>query len=134
VGTAVAVVVPFLLALVASRLDLAQTVAMAFAVSASTFAPLLVLGIWWRGLTVRGGVAGLVAGGTLALGAVVVTLAAGPVGGILGALLAEPAAWTVPVAFTVMVVGSRLSRGGVPPGTNRTMAQLHAPESLDLRR
>ena len=43
----------------AGRLNLAQTVAMAFAVSASTFAPLLVLGIWWPGLTVRGAVADL---------------------------------------------------------------------------
>ena len=34
-----------------TRLDLSQVVGLAFAVAASTFCPLLVLGIWWRGLT-----------------------------------------------------------------------------------
>ena len=51
-GTVIAIVVPFLLALVAGRVDLAQTVTLAFAVAASTFCPLLVLGIWWPRLTV----------------------------------------------------------------------------------
>ena len=47
--------------------SLADTVGLAFAVAASTFCPLLVLGIWWRGLTVAGATAGLVTGGVLAL-------------------------------------------------------------------
>ena len=133
VATVLAVLVPFGLALVAGRLNLAQTVAMAFAVSASTFAPLLVLGIWWPGLTVRGAVAGLVAGGTTALGAVVITLAFGPFDGAVGALLAQPAAWTVPLAFVVMIVGSWLTRARPPAGVAATMVRLHAPESLELR-
>ncbi len=133
VGTVLAVVVPFALALVAGRLDLAQTVAMAFAVSASTFAPLLVLGIWWPRLTVRGAVAGLVAGGTTALGSVALTLAIGPLDGVVGALLSEPAAWTVPLAFAVMVVGSLAGPAARPAGTARTLVRLHAPEDLDLR-
>jgi Na+(H+)/acetate symporter ActP len=134
VATGLAVVVPFGLALVAGRLNLAQTVAMAFAVSASTFAPLLVLGIWWPRLTVRGAVAGLVAGGTAALGAVTLTLALGPFDGIAGALLSQPAAWTVPLAFAVMVVGSWLTPASTPRSTAITLTRLHAPESLGLRR
>ena len=133
IATAIAVAVPFLLALVAGRLNLAQTVAMAFAVSASTFAPLLVLGIWWSRLTVRGAVAGLVTGGTTALTAVVLTLAAGPFPGAVGALLAQPAAWTVPLTFAVMIGVSLHRPRAVPRGLRRTMVRLHAPEQLDLR-
>ena len=47
----VAGVVPLVLALRVSGLDVSQVVGLAFAVAASSFCPLLVLGIWWRGLT-----------------------------------------------------------------------------------
>ena len=47
----VAGVVPLLLALQAGSLGLSTVVGLAFAVAASTFCPLLVLGIWWRRLT-----------------------------------------------------------------------------------
>ena len=40
-----------------------DAVGLAFAVAASTFCPLLVLGIWWRGLTAVGALAGLLVGG-----------------------------------------------------------------------
>ena len=36
------------------------------------------LGIWWRGLSVTGAMAGLVVGGTLAVGAVLAALILGP--------------------------------------------------------
>ena len=49
---------------------LAVAVALVFAVAASTFCPLLVLGIWWRGLTGRGAVAGVLVGGVLSAVAV----------------------------------------------------------------
>ena len=48
---AAAVVVLF--ALPGARVDVGALVTSAFAVAASTFCPLLVLGIWWRGLTAR---------------------------------------------------------------------------------
>ena len=48
---------------------------LAFAVAASTFCPLLVLGIWWRGLTAAGAVAGLLVGGAGSVAAVAWTLA-----------------------------------------------------------
>ena len=62
------------LALAASHQALAHTVELAFAVAASTFCPLLVLGIWWRGLTAIGATAGLVVGGALSTTAVVLEL------------------------------------------------------------
>ncbi|XRQ10413.1 cation acetate symporter [Actinomadura welshii] len=133
-GTLLALVVPLALAIAARSLPVADVVGLAFAVAASTFCPLLVLGVWWRRLTVPGALAGLGAGGILAGIAVIVTIAAGPPEGLLGALLAEPAAWTVPVAFTTMIVVSLCTPGRVPPGVARMMVRLHAPESLAVDR
>ncbi|RQX24997.1 cation acetate symporter, partial [Micromonospora chalcea] len=50
-ATVIAGGVPALLSLNVSGLDVSQVVGLAFAVAASSFCPLLVLGIWWRGLT-----------------------------------------------------------------------------------
>jgi cation/acetate symporter len=125
--------VPFVLALGAGRVDLAQTVTLAFAVSASTFCPLLVLGIWWPRLTVRGATAALLVGGGTALGAVALVLTLGPFSGVLGALLGQPAAWTVPLAFGTAVVVSLRTHDRVPRTTPGAMVRLHSPEALDLR-
>lgn len=74
VGAGLAVLVPATLSLLGVRTGLADTVTLAFALAASTFCPLLVLGIWWRGLTRTGALAGLVTGGTLASAAVLLTV------------------------------------------------------------
>ncbi len=50
-------------ALAVPDLGVARAVGLAFAMAASTFCPLLLLGIWWRRLTDVGAIAGLVAGG-----------------------------------------------------------------------
>ena len=133
-GAVGAVAVPGLLSLLTLRTSLADTVGLAFAVAASTFCPLLVLGIWWRGLTARGALAGLVVGGGLAATAVLVTILGGPLDGLPGALLAQPAAWSMPAAFAVMVGVSLLTRRTVPASAARILVRLHAPESLDLPR
>ena len=62
-GTLLAMVVPLGGSLMVSGMPVADAVGMAFAVSASSFCPLLVLGIWWRRLTPPGAVAGLLLGG-----------------------------------------------------------------------
>jgi Na+(H+)/acetate symporter ActP len=124
------VAVPFALSLLAAALPVADVVGLAFAVAASSFCPLLVLGIWWRGLTDVGATAGLLAGGGAASAAVLVTVARGRDDGWLGALLAQPAAWSVPLAFAVMIGVSYASRARVPAGVGRTMVRLHVPESL----
>ena len=69
-----AVVVPFVLSLLATSTR-RRVVGLAFAVAASSFCPLLVLGIWWRGLTDAGAAAGLLVGGGLATAAVSATIA-----------------------------------------------------------
>jgi Na+(H+)/acetate symporter ActP len=135
IATFLAVVIPLFLALAASSLAVADVVGLAFAVAASSFCPLLVLGIWWRRLTWVGAAAGLVAGGGLAIAAVATTIARGGIGhGWIGALLAQPAAWTVPIAFAVMIAVSLATPSRVAPNVGRTMVRLHAPESLDLDR
>ncbi|MFD0785669.1 cation acetate symporter, partial [Micromonospora azadirachtae] len=62
-ATVIAGTVPAILALNVSGLDVSQVVGLAFAVAASSFCPLLVLGIWWRGLTDLGAAAGVLVGG-----------------------------------------------------------------------
>ncbi|MFY1635443.1 cation acetate symporter [Solwaraspora sp. WMMB335] len=126
----VAGAVPMLLALNVSGLDVSQVVGLAFAVAASSFCPLLVLGIWWRGLTDAGAAAGVIVGGGAAIGAVLCTVLGPELTGWPAVLVAQPAAWTVPLAFAVMVLVSVLTRRRLPGQLNATMLRLHAPESL----
>ncbi|MDL5154730.1 cation acetate symporter [Actinomycetospora termitidis] len=128
----VAGVVPIVGALLFARLEFAHSVALALAVAASTFAPLLLLGIWWRGLTDRGALAGIAVGGTLSLGAAVTTLCGVRAEGVVGTLLAQPAAVSVPAAVIVMVAVSRATSSRVPAQVGRTLLRLHAPERLGL--
>jgi Na+(H+)/acetate symporter ActP len=107
-------------------------VSLAFAVTASTFCPLLVLGIWWRGLTDRGAVAGLLVGGITSAGAVSLSLFGLSPGGWVGEVLSRPALVTVPAAFLTMAVVSKLTRKRLLPDVARLMLRLHAPERLGL--
>jgi Na+(H+)/acetate symporter ActP len=130
-ATLVAWGVPLAFVLAVSSLDLAQGVGLAFAVAASSFCPLLVLGIWWRGLTDTGAAAGILAGGGLAFAAVL-PAAAGVLPPGWQAVLAQPAAFTVPLAFLTMIVVSRRTRDRVPTGVSRILLRLHAPDRLGL--
>ncbi len=131
-ATIVAGLVPMLLALYVSGLDVSQVVGLAFAVAASSFCPLLVLGIWWRGLTDVGTAAGILVGGGAAIGAVLLTVVGPELTGWPAVLLAQPAAWTVPLAFTVMITVSWATRRRTPADVAATMLRLHAPEALRL--
>lgn len=126
--------VAVLLSLPAAHLDINVLVGWAFAVAASTFCPLLVLGIWWRRLTDVGAIAGMMIGGGCAGAAVIATLLGGSLVGWPGALLAQPAAWTVPLAFLTMVGVSLATSRRVPRHTARTMVRLHTPEAVQLDR
>ncbi|MGW0435322.1 sodium/solute symporter [Micromonospora sp. NPDC003197] len=131
-ATLFAGLVPVVLALNVSGLDVSQVVGLAFAVAASSFCPLLVLGSWWRGLTDVGAAAGILAGGGAAALAVLLTVVGPPLSGWPATLIAQPAAWSVPLAFTVMVAVSMLTRHRVPAEVGATMLRLHAPETLRL--
>ncbi|WP_037558437.1 sodium:solute symporter family transporter [Spirillospora albida] len=98
----------------------------ALTVSACSLCPLLVLGIWWRGLTAAGAAAGLLAGGGLAVAAGIVRLLGGAGTGWPAAIIGQPALLAVPLAFATMVA---VSRGTRPPqAAERALARLHLPE------
>ncbi|WP_322870010.1 sodium/solute symporter [Streptomyces goshikiensis] len=130
VAALLAMLVPLGGSVAATDVPVADAVALAFAVSASSFCPLLVLGIWWRGLTPPGAVAGLVTGGGAALSAVLATRAGLAPTGWPHTLLAWPAVWSVPLGFLTMVLVSLATRSRIPAGTAATLARLHLPEAL----
>jgi Na+(H+)/acetate symporter ActP len=122
-------IVPAALALGARGLDISLLVGWAFAVAASTFCPLLLLGIWWSRLTTAGAALGMVVGGLTATGCIVTGLLVGDGSGeVLEALLAQPAALSVPLAFATMV-GVSL-RGRRRSDWRAQMLALHGPEGL----
>ncbi|GAB7068849.1 cation acetate symporter [Mycobacterium hodleri] len=136
VAAVVGGMVPIPLALLASSLELSRSVGLVFAVAASTLCPLLVLGIWWRGLTSVGAACGLVVGG-LASGAATTLAVVGGLddrllGGWPAVVVGYPAAVTVPLAFLTMVVVSLLTAGSRPPEVARIFARMHVPERLGM--
>ena len=125
------------LSLSVTSLDLSRSVGLVFAVAASTLCPLLVLGIWWRGLTAAGAAAGMVLGGLVSgTAAMVVVLA--PIDperdGWLAVLVGYPAAVSVPLAFLAMVLVSLATRRSVPADVGRTFSRMHVPERLGMGR
>ncbi len=133
-GAVLAGTVAVAFGLLVERFDINLLVGWAFAIAASSFCPLLVLGIWWRGLTAAGAGAGLVGGGGLASGAILTTMIARPGPGWAEALLGQPAAWSVPIAFLTMVVVSRLTARRLPTEVGAKMVSMHTPEALGLGR
>ncbi|GAA2334070.1 cation acetate symporter [Saccharopolyspora halophila] len=127
-GAALSCVVPVLLALPLEDHDIAQSVGLAFAMAASTFCPVLVLGIWWRGLTDIGATCGMITGGVLVAAFALAGLA-GP-GTWWAELAGQPALVTVPIAFAVTYGVSRATRNRIPSGVARLMLRLHAPDRL----
>jgi cation/acetate symporter len=133
-GGVIAAAGTLLLTIGTQGLPVAHAVELAFAVAASTFCPLLLLGIWWRGLTARGAIAGMVGGGALSGTAVLAVMVGVHLGGWWGAVLAQPALLTVPIAFATMVGVSVLDRARLPAHVARAMVRLHLPEALDVDR
>ncbi|MGY6019223.1 sodium/solute symporter [Streptomyces spinosirectus] len=129
-GTVLSMAVPLAASVIVGGLPVADAVGLAFAVSASSFCPLLVLGIWWRRLTPPGAAAGMLIGGGSAFVAVAATMAGFPGTGPLHALLAWPALWSVPLGFLTMVLVSLATPGRVPSGTEAILARFHLPEQL----
>ena len=125
-----AMAVPLLVAPWACTPQSTALVTVAFAVSASSLCPLLVLGVWWWRLTPPGAVAGVLAGAVpaTAAGLVRVLRDGHPATGWIGTLIEQPALVTVPIAFAVMIAVSLLTPGRVPGGVDRAMVRMHLPE------
>ncbi len=94
--------------------NIAWMVGLAFSVAASTFFPLLVLGIWWRDMTEQGAMAGLMTGGIIS--AVVVI---GKLAGIWA--VEQPAIISVPAAFLTIYIVSKMTANQ----SEETWAKLH---------
>jgi Na+(H+)/acetate symporter ActP len=133
-STVLAVALAVAMTTVSASVPVAHAVELAFAVAASTFCPMLLLGIWWRGLTSVGVIAGLVVGGSLSMSAVLATTFGVSGEGWTGAVLTQPAAVTMPAAFLTMVVASLATHRRKPKHVAQTMVRLHAPEHLNLNR
>ncbi len=127
------------LGLLVETFDINMLVGWAFAIGASTYFPLLLLGAWFSRLTKAGAVAGMLGGGVAAISSVVFTMlvdkgiATAPTSGLVSTLLAQPAIWTVPLALGLMVIVSLATPGMVPADIRLKMLKLHAPEQLGLK-
>ncbi len=121
-----------LLGLRVVSIDINQLVNWVFAIAASSFSPLIVLGIWWRRLSTRGAIAGMLAGSTTATAAVLFTLLGPTLNGWPAVILAQPAIWSIPIAFITMVVVSHLTPGSRPHDVSGMMLTMHAPEQLGI--
>jgi Na+(H+)/acetate symporter ActP len=118
-------------------------VGQAFAIAAASYFPLLFMSVWWRGMTMRGAAAGMLAGGVAAVLAVSVTNFSDlgwlplkefwPAHPLLRILCEQPAVWAVPGAIAIMIAVSRLTRREVPADIRMKMLVLHAPEALGLK-
>lgn len=124
--------IPIGLALAAGTLELSRSVGLVFAVSAATLCPLLVLGIWWRGLTAAGAIAGLLVGAATS-GLAVLAGAFWVSGtGWAAAIATFPAAITVPLAFGTMIVVSLATRRTLRGDVATVFARMHVPERFGL--
>ncbi|MDX1952602.1 MAG: cation acetate symporter [Verrucomicrobiota bacterium] len=124
-------------------LEINFMVGQAFAIAAASYFPLLFMSAWWRGMTMQGAAAGMLGGGICALIGVALTNASDlgkiPLNDfwvahpLVRILCEQPAIWTVPLAITLMIVVSKLTRKSIPSDIRMKMLVLHAPEKLGLK-
>ncbi|WP_341357911.1 cation acetate symporter [Rossellomorea sp. y25] len=111
------------LGLMVKEASIGHLVALAFTVAASTFTPIFILGIWWRGMTEKGAIAGLVIGLIASMYMI-----------FFKTTLPEflqfnvPGLITVPVGFLSVYIVSKIDRR-VPGDVNEFMKKVHSKES-----
>ncbi len=115
---------------------LLTSVIWAFVVASSTFTPVLILGIWWKGANKIGAIAGMIVGATLAIalwwtkgslfGLQLVNL--GPLAHLVTGIFSASAAW-----FTVVVV-SMLTGGEKDEKILREVDRIHGWKTYDPAR
>lgn len=136
VASVVIGVVAILLGLLVETFDIAKMVGWAFAIGAASYFPLLLLGSWWRGLTMAGAATGMLVGGFTSVGAIVaymVVVKQGVVNSLpplARVLMDQPAIWAVPLSLTLMFVVSKMTASKLPKDVDLKMLRLHAPEEM----
>ena len=111
------------LGLLVKDASIGHLVALAFTVAASTFAPIFILGIWWRGMTEKGAIAGLLLGLGVSLWTIFLP---GTLPNFLQFKI--PGLITVPVGFLAVIIVSLIDRK-VPADVNEFMKKVHSKES-----
>jgi len=112
------------LGLMVETAAIGHLVGLAFCVAASTFAPIFVLGIWWRGMTEKGAIGGMLVGLLSTMYFI-----------FLPQFVPEamrypvPGLWTVPLGFLAVYVFSKLD-GQVPHDVNEFMVKVHSKEEI----
>lgn len=129
IGAILAMVLPIIATFVTTGLALAGAVAMVFTFTASSLAPVVLLAIWWRGLTVPGAIAGMITGGIMSLGALLAGHLLGQAG-VTATVLQYPALWVVPFVLVVTMLVSTLGAQRPPANTAQVLAKLHLPEPV----
>lgn len=119
--------VPLAVALLTMPAGLGSSVGVVFLFAASCLSPIVLLGVWWQRLTARGAIWGMVTGGVSCALSLLVYAAVDGVGAA-APFLAQPAAWTIPLATAVAVIVSLLDARGAPARAERYLARLHTPE------
>ena len=108
-----------------------SSVGTVFLVAATSLTPVILLGVWWRGLTARGSMAGMLVGALTVGASIIASAVLGADAGGLAPLLVQPAAWAIPLVTAVIVLVSRLDRRGAPVRADRYLTRLHLPERHD---
>lgn len=125
-GALVAALVPGLASLATSTTGIASVVGAIFALTASTIAPVLLAGIWWRKATGAGAIAAMVTGALVWLACTVATILGA--GDALGGLIAQPGLLSVPAAVVALVLVSLLRPEKDTARLDDVLARLHTPE------
>lgn len=112
-----------ILGLMVKTASIGHLVALAFTVAASTFTPIFILGIWWRGMTEKGAIAGLTIG---LLTSMYMIFFASTLPEFLQ--FKVPGLITVPVGFLAVYIVSKID-GKVPADTNEFMKRVHSKSS-----
>ena len=115
---------------------LLTSVIWAFVVASSTFTPVLILGIWWKGANKLGAISGMLVGGVLSialwwtkgtlLGITLINL--GPLGFLVTAIFSASAAWFVTVVVSLITGGEKDEK------ILREVDRIHGWQNYDSRR
>ena len=113
---------------------IAMMVTWAFAIGASTFVPMLLTGIWWKGTTERGAITGMILGlagsiGIIFLNILQQTAVIGKTGvvGWFGALT-FPVLITFPLATLAIIIVSKVD-GKLPDNVDQIWMRIHGTAS-----
>ncbi len=112
-------ILAIIVGILAQGFNVAFLVGLAFAIAASSFFPVLLIGTWWRGVTEKGALAGLLFG-IISSTSIIITNIIGLHG------LTSPAILTVPLTFIIIFIVSKID-GKIPPDTDEFMYKVHMP-------